>query len=483
MAEQSCWKQTVWRHAGAGVAVCAAVVARGLFDPILGDGTPYGFLLPAVAIAARYCGLAPTVLSLAAGFVACQYLFAPPRGHLLPTGTTHQVVALLALANLAVILYVVSALRKQKMLADRDAADLRRAEAELRDQESLFKSVVNNSPTVIFIKDPSGRYSLMNDCYTRLVSHNHRSLLGSTDDEFFPADIARRLTAADARVWRDQSPLSVEESVPHADGQHTYVTVKFPIKDEAGRMIALGGIATDITELKRAHAALEQKERVLRRLIEVQEAERQAIGHDIHDGLLQYAIGARMLLEGLQRERPEALPADTIDTVIGYLAKGIDDARQVVRGVRPTVLDDLGLAAAIEDLRDQFRAFGIDVAWTATSCLDTLPPQLQTTIYRIVQESLTNVRKHGGAKHARVDAFRDGEDLVVSVADEGIGFDPRAIPEGGFGLIGVRERARLAGGTCAVETAPGRGTRVTVRLPLPKPIALPAPQPAAAGSG
>jgi signal transduction histidine kinase len=228
-------------------------------------------------------------------------------------------------------------------------------------------------------------------------------------------------------------------------------------------------LQAEVGEREKAQSMLQDKEKLLRRLIDVQESEKQTIGHDIHDGLLQYVIGGRMLLESFERGNLDAHQRDTLDSVIGYLSRGIDDARQVVRGVRPTVLDDLGLQAAIDDLADQYREAGVHVECTMDRSLDGVAPSLKTTVYRITQEALANARKHSGSGRLLIGLERQGADLVLTIEDFGCGFDTKGAADKGFGLTGMAERARLAGGECRVVSKRGGGTKVVCRLPMVAP--------------
>ena len=222
---------------------------------------------------------------------------------------------------------------------------------------------------------------------------------------------------------------------------------------------------------------LHHREAMLRRLIDTQEQEKQSLCHEFHDGLIQYAVGSRMLLESYVRNHPDVPQRDVIGTVIDHLGRGIDDGRLLIRGIRTAVLDDLGLAAALHDLVDQSATSGIVVTLDLPADLDTLPPVLETTVYRVVQEALANVRRHAGVTAARVALSRHADRLDLAISDQGRGFDPGAAKLRGFGLAGMIERTRLAGGTCAIDSAPGRGTRISIRLPLPPDAAtLPAPR-------
>lgn len=217
---------------------------------------------------------------------------------------------------------------------------------------------------------------------------------------------------------------------------------------------------------------LQVQRELLRRLLDVQEREKQHLCNEFHDGLVQYAVGARMLLEG-QRTDPDApISPAVVDTVVDYLKRGIDDGRRAIRGIRPAILDDGELPEAIADLVDHFSSGGMVVEWTCDPQVGQLPQQLKTAVYRIVQEGLNNARRHSGTHSARVSVTAQDGDLLVEVADAGSGFDQRHAQARGFGLRGIAERARLVGGACLVESRPGQGTRIAIRIP-----AKPARQP------
>ncbi len=265
---------------------------------------------------------------------------------------------------------------------------------------------------------------------------------------------------------RTRQTRTFEEMIPLADGPRTFLTAKFPVFDDAGEVVGVGGISADISDLQEARREIAERERLLRNLIDVQEAEKRLLCHEFHDGLIQYAVGSKMLLESLRAGDlpPACVPA--VDAVIECLASGIEDGRRVIRGIRPAALDDLGLQAAIEDLAAEVRETGVAIEVALDDTIDTLPDPLQTTAYRVVQESLNNARKHSGTDRVRVHVSRSDDALTIKVEDFGAGFEPTSTSWRGFGIVGLRERVRLAGGECRIDTAPGRGTKVSARLPL-----------------
>ena len=230
--------------------------------------------------------------------------------------------------------------------------------------------------------------------------------------------------------------------------------------DEA-RSRLLGEIAERITVEKQ----LREEQAFLRQLIDHQELEKQTLCNDFHDGLIQNVVGSKMLLEAHFKESSDV---DPIREVVHHLRKGIEDGRRVIRGIRPSVLDEPGLDGLFHELVSHFSALGFEV--DAQACLaddfSTLADRIRTAIFRICQESLTNSWKHSGCSKAVVRISQEGDSVLIVISDEGCGMSAPAPGENaGFGLRGMEARARLLGGAFAMESGSG-GTHVVVRLPL-----------------
>lgn len=266
----------------------------------------------------------------------------------------------------------------------------------------------------------------------------------------------------------NRAPSRIEYRVTGPDGVMRWVEIVGQVfTGEAGQAEIVRGVGFDITEKKAAYDEIARRRAILRRLIDVQENERQTLCHDLHDGLLQYAIGAKMQLESTFHEKDAAERMGRIRAAVDCLDRGIAEGRQVIRGVRPSVLDDLGLTAAIADLAEQMLDAGITVGTDLDECIDAVPPMLRTTIYRVVQEALTNARKHAGSDRATVEVRALAHEVHVRVRDHGSGFDIDDAPNRGFGVVGMSERVRLAGGRFWIESQPGFGTQVNACLPIP----------------
>ncbi|UJA18946.1 GAF domain-containing sensor histidine kinase [Thermoleophilia bacterium SCSIO 60948] len=234
--------------------------------------------------------------------------------------------------------------------------------------------------------------------------------------------------------------------------------------DDAGLMVSFATSAATAVATAQSVAADR-----LRNSIESSERERGRWARELHDETLQ-GLGALRLLLSAALGRDEAQLRSRVSSAVEQLETEIANLRGLIAELRPGALDQLGLADAIEGLADHHReTTGIDVEATVGTCRDMeLDPELESGVYRVVQEALTNVAKHARASHVSVAVECDGQALRLEVADDGAGFDT-GDPNAGFGLLGMRERVELAGGSLELESAPGVGTRLAAELPLATP--------------
>jgi signal transduction histidine kinase len=239
-----------------------------------------------------------------------------------------------------------------------------------------------------------------------------------------------------------------------------------------------------------AHAAvairymqMEQQQRYLvSGLISAQEEERRAVAYDLHDGLTQYVMAAHAHLEAFRRANStgkQEKAARDLDLSIKYLKEAVTESRRLVNGLRMLALDDLGLAGAIEQmLLDEKKRAG----WEEADLIHNISGQrfdrsLETAVYRVAQESLTNSRKHAKARHIRLlllhlETHTDNPQLRLEVQDDGVGFVPESSVAGpmyGVGLQSMLERVRLMGGHYELNSAPGNGTIVRALFPATEP--------------
>lgn len=230
----------------------------------------------------------------------------------------------------------------------------------------------------------------------------------------------------------------------------------------------------EVEERVRAERALQTSREELREIAAIsasaREAEQRRIARELHDELAQTLATLKNDLEWLIDRVPQddALLARKIAAMHALARGAVAATRRIASDLRPLMLDDLGFAAAMQWLVEDFRhRHGIACS------LRVEPPELQldepyaTAVFRIAQEALANVARHAAASHADVELVHGGDALALTIRDDGAGFDP-GVPRksGSFGLVGLRERAYLVGGTLRIATTLGEGTTVDVEIPL-----------------
>jgi signal transduction histidine kinase len=297
------------------------------------------------------------------------------------------------------------------------------------------------------------------------------------------------------RFISEHAPFEFEYRVLHSDGSLRWIHSRGLFHyDAAGAPQRVLGIAMDISERKQAeaiqaqsHAELEERvkkrtaelhlanERLKREqetqehLLRASDHERQLIAYDIHDGVAQELAGALMQFEGYSH-RKKADPAKAerfFEEGIGLLRRGHSEIRRLISGLRPPILDDRGVMAAILHLVDERSPEQKpEIELHSEVQFGRLSPILENAIYRIVQEGLTNSCKHSQSDRVRLSLCQRDGLLRIEIRDWGIGFSGAIAAGKQFGLAGMRERARLLGGQFSVQGEPNQGTTVVVELPL-----------------
>lgn len=224
--------------------------------------------------------------------------------------------------------------------------------------------------------------------------------------------------------------------------------------------------------VSRASIAVDLSERVsrdaLRRVVQAQELERARLARELHDetgqALASILLGLRQLEDSVESDEARKATADLRELVVATL----QDVRRLAVELRPSALDDFGLVPAVERLAATVSAPSGPTVDVAARLGDTrLGQETETVLYRIVQESLTNIVKHAAAGHVSITLVRKAASAVVVVEDDGSGFDPDGIRDGALGIAGMRERVALVGGKLTLETSPGAGTTLVAEVPAP----------------
>jgi PAS domain S-box-containing protein len=252
--------------------------------------------------------------------------------------------------------------------------------------------------------------------------------------------------------------------------------------DASGQPVRMIGIMTDVDQrkssdrerealLSEVRAANAMLTRLSRQLLEVQETERRDLSRDLHDEIGQCITAAKLNIDRLCRRFPDLATEAPIEDTVAVLDHILQHVGRLCLELRPSVLDDLGLGAALRWYVSRQAARG---GWEAEFHSDELPrldEKTQGVCFRTVQEALTNVMRHAQAQRVVVELQRHEDGLVLRISDDGVGFDPiarttRAWSTGGLGLLGMRERLYSVGGDLRIESTPGSGTTVEARLPL-----------------
>jgi signal transduction histidine kinase len=249
------------------------------------------------------------------------------------------------------------------------------------------------------------------------------------------------------------------------------------VDEDAETLYSLASQAASALENARLYTELSARENQLRelvgKLILAQEEERRRVAYDIHDGLAQSAAAAHQHLQAFARhhEVRSAEDQEELDEALERVRELVGEARQVIHDLRPTVLDDFGLAAAVRLQVASLRADGLQIDLEESLGDGRLPQEIETTLFRVAQETLTNIRKHAEATRVRIVLDRPSDAVRLLVQDEGRGFHPNGeTTRNGrgerVGLSGMRERVSLLGGRFELHSEPGQGTTIEAEVEL-----------------
>jgi PAS domain S-box-containing protein len=320
------------------------------------------------------------------------------------------------------------------------------------------------------------RITRINQAMLRQYGGTPDQILGMTPGRLFAHD-----RDEGRRVWReffDRGRLHIVTRERRVDGTPIVIEGDYLcIYDDEGRITGHFGVQRDVTEEVTRQETLERSERQLRGLAErletIREEERTRIAREIHDELGQALTALKFDVAWVRNRQPRGNGPliERTDVILARVDETMATVRRIATELRPSILDNMGLAAAIEWQAEEFsRRTGIEVDLTVALDTVSVDDSRTTPIFRILQEALTNVARHSAASRVTIEcaAGEDGVELVV--ADNGRGISPQHLTSGrSLGLIGLRERARASGGWIEIEGQPGIGTRVVARIPAPPP--------------
>ncbi|HWQ33352.1 MAG TPA: PAS domain-containing protein [Blastocatellia bacterium] len=352
----------------------------------------------------------------------------------------------------------------------------------LRDREELFRQMVENTRQIVFLADAvSGRVIYVNPAFEKISGHPCQSLCEQPESwlEIVHPDDQPRVRAARASLTRSSGGFILEYRILRPDGTIRWLrNHTFPITDETGWISHVVGVAEDITDRRQTEEQLrasgEQLRQFAARVESVREEERSRIAREVHDELAQSLTALRFGLWWLDH-RLAALPGEELQLcreraadMMQLVDQTIKSVQRIATDLRPSILDSLGLLAAIEWLAQDFQTrTGISLHLTSVFDDAGLDKASATALFRILQEALTNISRHSGATRADISLSETGNHLMLEIRDNGRGITADELQDSSsLGLLGMRERALLLGGDLSITGRENEGTTVLIRIPL-----------------
>jgi len=350
---------------------------------------------------------------------------------------------------------------------------LARASDQLRISREFLKGIFETSQIGMALCNRDGLYVRVNQAFCDFLGYTPEELLSMRyHDVTHPDDLASNVDARDDLLEGGRDTFQMEKRYVRKDGRSVWALMVVSVIRGRGRRAVMSiGQMLDIDNLKRTEAALLHSKRALRALSSHQDAhlemERKHIAQEIHDEMGQLLTAIKMDIALLRGHVAHCPAANTLLESMRDLAdQAIRVVRQIASRLRPSALD-LGIVPALDWLvRDFSRRYGIDCRLELDREDFELDDARATAVFRVVQESLTNVARHAQASTVLISLECVDRTFCVSIADDGCGFEACAGEDEGFGVLGMRERALALGGVFSLASAPGTGTRVSIELPI-----------------
>jgi two-component system sensor kinase FixL len=325
------------------------------------------------------------------------------------------------------------------------------AEAAL---EERYRELFENANDVVYTHDQQGRITSINQSGEQLLQRPRAELLSRNILEL----VASEQQSA-ARQWLEQvvkraALPTTELDFVTASGQRVKLEISTRLIERGGQFVEVEGIARDITERKRLE----------REILEISNREQSRIGHDLHDGVCQQLAGLAYMTSTLaedleEKSVPESSQANRISQILNEV---IEQTRGVARGLFPVRLEENGLAAALEELAaNSSDLFKINCRFVAEGASPSVENPMAQHLYYIVLEAVANASKHGQANNVVITLKPASDRYLLTVEDDGTGFDPAAVRQTGMGLAIMHYRARVIGANLSLQTRRGSGTTVS----------------------
>ena len=342
----------------------------------------------------------------------------------------------------------------------------RLATEALRISERNYRELFENASDAIWVHDLNGRILASNSAFERLAGYKRDDLISANVSILLPShDMTKVDKEAHDKVLRGEHAEPLEQELVKKDGSVVIVQMGTSLITKDGEPWAFQHIARDITEGKRIQENLRF---YVRQVTQAQEAERKRIARELHDETAQALVAVSRNLDDLASGNSQV----SIKDIREQMRTVLQGVQRFSQQLRPSILDDLGLLPAVKWLAsDLTKNYNITADVEVAGNQRKFPPEAELMLFRITQEALTNVRRHSGADRVCVRVEFADSSTKVTVSDNGKGFETPARAGdlariGKLGLAGMQERAQLLGGTLTIDSKPGKGTILTVEVPL-----------------
>ncbi len=358
-----------------------------------------------------------------------------------------------------------------------ESGERKKATEALRASESKYRTLLEDLPEKIFLKDTNSVYVSCNENYARDFKIKAEEIVGKTDYDFYPSQLAEKYRADDRRIMKSGKTEDINEKYIQNGRELIVHTVKTPVRDKEGNVTGILGIFWDITLQRRAQKKLLDYQKRLRDLTAeislAEEHERRRLAIEVHDQITQNLILFKINLGKLRGEDLPAELSKPLDEIYKHLDRTIDDMRSLTFDLASPTLYELGLEAAVRECLSEEvqQKHGIKTEFVDDAQPKPLDDDVRVVLYRAVRELLINIIKHANAQHVKVSIYyKEKNKIRINVIDDGIGFiypieNFASNKAGGFGLFSIRERLNYLGGSLEIDSKPGHGTRVALVMP------------------
>ncbi len=378
--------------------------------------------------------------------------------------------ATLAAALMALVVFVIAPLDVRRAVRQRDAALRRREESELT-VRTLFQTAAQG----IFMVDQKGEIVSANPAAVRMLGYSEGELVGQPVDVLVPESMRGGHSEHRSRYFGNPQnrPMGVglDLRAQRKDGSLFDAEISLSYVSSARGVLAVAFVS-DISRRKADEQAIRRQGEDLRRLagrlMTAQDEERRRIARDLHDDLSQKLAYLAMDIGKFAGKALSPAVVEGLRPLQRRAVEAAESVRHISHQLHPSILDDIGLSAALEQYCEEFqKRSGITTHFSATDVPDSLPKDVAGSVYQIFQESLRNVSKHSKADEVFVTIAFTEDVLHMSVRDEGVGLPAQRLKsEAGIGIVGMKERAHLVNGKISIESRVGEGTEISVSVPV-----------------